>query len=261
MILAIAGALFIGLCLGLLGSGGAILTVPVLVYLLDHGDKQAIAESAAIVCGIALSGAVHNAVRQHVRWQSVLFFAPPSMVGAFIGSTLSHPVPGRVLMGVLAGVMLLAAWMMVRGPDVEHVQPHPPRPRAAWKIMLDGFLVGLLIGFIGIGGGFLIVPALVILGGLPLRLAVGTTLTITALSSAVSFVKHSNDLAEAIPPIEVDWRTIGLFIGVGVLGRWIGHQLGSKVNHLALTRGFSYFLAAMAAFILVKEFAFAAAAR
>ena len=98
-------------------------------------------------------------------------------------------------------------------------------------------------------------------GGLPLRLAVGTTLTITALSSAVSFVKHSNDLAEAIPPIEVDWRTIGLFIGVGVLGRWIGHQLGSKVNHLALTRGFSYFLAAMAAFILVKELAFAAAAR
>lgn len=259
MILALAGALFIGLCLGLLGSGGAILTVPVLVYLLKHGDKQAIAESAAIVCGIALSGAIHNAWRRHVHWQSVLFFAPPSMVAAYIGSTLSHHVSGDVLMGVLACVMLLAAYMMVRGPDVEHQQPHPPRPRAAWKIMLDGFAVGLLIGFIGIGGGFLIVPALVILGGMPLRMAVGTALTITALCSAVSFLKHSNDLAESMPPILVDWRTIGLFVGVGVLGRWIGHQLGSKVTGLALTRWFSYFLAAMAIFILVKEFALGAA--
>lgn len=257
MILAILGALFIGLCLGLLGSGGAILTVPVLVYLVHHPDKQAIAESAAIVCGVAISGAVHNAWRKHVQWQSVLFFAPPSMVGAYVGSALSHPVPGRILLGVLACVMLLAAYMMVKGPDVEHVPPHPREPRAAWKIMFDGLVVGLLIGFIGIGGGFLVVPALVILGGLPLRLAVGTTLTITALSSGVSFIKHYNDLADVNPPINVDWQTIGLFIGVGVCGRWIGHQLGSKVTHLALTRWFSYFLAAMALFILVKEFALA----
>lgn len=256
MIVAILGALFIGLSLGLLGSGGAILTVPVLVYLVHHPDKQAIAESAAIVCGIAISGAIHNALRKHVHWQSVLFFAPPSMVGAFIGSALSNPVPGNILLGALACVMLLAAYMMVKGPDVEHAQPHPREPRAAWKIMLDGFLVGTLIGFIGIGGGFLVVPALVILGGLPLRLAVGTTLTITALSSAVSFIKHYNDLAEATPPVDVDWKTIGLFIAVGVCGRWIGHQVGSKVTHLALTRWFSYFLAAMAVFILLKEFVF-----
>lgn len=255
MIVAILGALFIGLCLGLLGSGGAILTVPVLVYLLHHADKQAIAESAAIVCGIAISGAIHNAIRNRVHWQSVLFFAPPSMVAAYIGSVLSHPVSGHVLLGVLACVMLLAAYMMVRGPDVEHVQPHPPRPRAAWKIMLDGFAVGLLIGFVGIGGGFLVVPALVILGGLPLRLSVGTALTITALSSAVSFIKHYNDLPSLNPPLSVDWNTIGLFVGVGVLGRWVGHQLGSRVTHLALTRWFSYFLTAMAIFILIREFA------
>lgn len=252
MILAIVGALLIGLCLGLLGSGGAILTVPVLVYLVHHPEKQSIAEGLAIVCGIALSGAAHNAWRRHVHWQSVMFFAPPSMLGAYVGAVLSNPVPGKILLGVLAVIMLLAAWMMVRGPDVEHAQPHPPRPRAAWKIMLDGFAVGLMIGFVGIGGGFLIVPALVLLGGLPMRTAVGTALSITALSSGVSFLKHLNDLSDA--GVGVEWRTIALFVAVGVFGRWIGHQLGAKVNHLVLTRWFSYFLAAMAVFILVKEF-------
>src|SRR4030095_83101 len=129
-------------------------------------EKQAIAEGLAIVCGIALSGAVHNAVRRHVLWQSVLFFAPPSMLAAYLGAILSNLVPGHYLLGVLAFMMLLAAWMMVRGPDVEHVQPHPPRTRAAWKIMLDGFAVGLMIGFVGIGGGFLIGPAPVVLRAL-----------------------------------------------------------------------------------------------
>src|SRR4030095_14864683 len=112
-------------------------------------------------------------------------------------------------------------------------------PRAAWKIMLDGFAVGLMIGFVGIGGGFLIVPALVILGGLPMRIAVGTTLCITALSSGVSFLKHLVDLNDA--GAAVDWQTIGLFVAIGVFGRWVGHQLGAKVNHLVLTRWFSLF--------------------
>jgi uncharacterized membrane protein YfcA len=109
-----------------------------------------------------------------------------------------------------------------------------------------------MIGFVGIGGGFLIVPALVILGGLPMRVAVGTTLCITALSSAVSFLKHLNDITDNGQ--DLDWRTIGLFVAVGVFGRWVGHQLGSKVNHLVLTRWFSVFLVGMAIFILVKEF-------
>jgi uncharacterized membrane protein YfcA len=159
-------------------------------------------------------------------------------------------VPGHVLLGVLAVVMLLAAWMMTRGPDVEHAQPHPPR--AAWRIILDGFFVGLMIGFVGIGGGFLIVPALVLLGGLPMRMAVGTTLCISALSAGVSFIRHLNDLADIGQT--VDWRTITLFIAVGIFGRWLGHRLGDRANHRVLTRWFGYFLVLMAGFILVKEF-------
>ncbi len=254
MILAIFGALFIGLCLGLLGSGGAIITVPVLVYLVHHPEKQAIAESLAIVCVIAATGALHNGIKRAIHWQSVGYFAPPSMLGAFVGAWLSHPVSGHILLAVLAVVMLGAATMMLKGPDLERERPR--KTRSSWKIMLDGFAVGLMIGFVGIGGGFLIVPALVILGGMPMRLAVGTTLAITALSSAVSFIKHWFDLAGT--DIAIDWNVIALFAGVGVLGRWAGHHLGSLVPHHLAARTFSIFLVVVAIFIIVKELLFLA---
>lgn len=250
VLLSIIGALCIGLSLGILGSGGAILTVPVLVYLLHHPEKQSIAESLAIVGCIALTGAAHKAYMGDVHWKSVWSFAPLSMVGAFAGAVLSHPVPGRILLGVLALSMLVAAWMMMRGPDVDHAPTHPPR--ALWRIALDGCVVGLLIGFVGVGGGFLIIPALVLLGGLPMRVAVGTTLCITALCSGVSFVKHLHDLPAA--GYHVDWGTIALFTGVGILGRFVGTMIGDRFDQTRLIQGFGWFLNVMAIFILIKEF-------
>jgi uncharacterized membrane protein YfcA len=247
--LAILGALAIGLSLGLLGSGGSILTVPVLVYLVHHPEKQAIAESLAIVGGIALAGALMNIIKKQVDWKSVLFFSPPSMIGAMVGSLLSQPVSGRVLLGVFSLIMLVAAYLMLFGPDLR--LPHPRAPRAVWKISADGFVVGCLIGFVGVGGGFMIVPALVMLGGLPMRLAVGTTLVIVTLSSSVSFAMHFEELHGTNDA--VDWGTIKLFLPIGIAGSLVGHFIGEHANHTLLRRGFGLFLAIMGVAIFILQ--------
>ena len=247
--LAILGALAIGLSLGLLGSGGSILTVPVLVYLVHHPEKQAIAESLAIVGGIALTGAIVNAFKRQIDWISVLFFAPPSMIGAYLGAVASKPVPGHILLSVFAMIMLLAAYMMLNGPDLR--LPHPRAPRAAWKILCDGFLVGCLIGFVGVGGGFMIVPALVMLGGLPMRRAVGTALCIVTLSSTVSFLKHWDELHGSLQA--VDWSTIRLFLPLGIAGSLVGNFLGEFADHRRLRQGFGWFVMVMGVVILVLQ--------
>jgi len=248
--LSILGALAIGVCLGLLGSGGSILTVPVLVYLVHHPEKQAIAESLAIVGGIAVAGAGVNIAKRQVDWTSVLFFAPPSMLGAYLGAVMSAPVPGHILLSVFAMIVLLAAYMMLRGPDL-HL-PYPRAPRAAWKILLDGFFVGCLIGFVGVGGGFMIVPALVMLGGLPMRRAVGSALCIVTLSSAISFFKHWDELHGTNMP--VDWKTIRLFLPIGIMGSVVGNFIGERADHGRLRRGFGWFLALMGLVILTLQF-------
>jgi len=247
--LSILGALAIGLSLGLLGSGGSILTVPVLVYLVHHSEKQAIAESLAIVGGIAITGAIINAVKRQVDWSSVLFFAPPSMLGAYLGAVLSRPVRGDILLSVFAMIMLLAAYMMLRGPDLR--LPHPRAPRAAWKILLDGFVVGCLIGFVGVGGGFMIVPALVMLGGLPMRRAVGTALCIVTLSSAVSFLKHHDELSGTASAVH--WETIRLFLPLGIIGSVVGNYLGEYTDHRRLRQGFGWFVMVMGGVILILQ--------
>lgn len=163
MSLALLGALLIGLSLGLLGSGGSILTVPVLVYLLGEPPKQAIAESLLIVGGIALLGAVPYALRGLVDFRNVLFFGLPGMAGTYFGAWLSRFVSGQVQLLTFALVMLLAAYFMARPLPLKRQEGG----RKPWKIVLDGLFVGALTGFVGVGGGFLIVPALVLLGGFP----------------------------------------------------------------------------------------------
>ena len=241
------GALAIGLTLGLLGSGGSILTVPVLVYLAGEPEKVAITESLAIVGAIALSGAVPYAFQRSVDWRSVAFFGGPGLAGAYLGATLARFVPGPVQLVLFAVVMLGAAWTMYRGRR----EAAGGRPRQVpWKTALLG-LVGTMTGLVGVGGGFLIVPALVLLVGLPMRLAVGTSLCIIALNSFTGFLKYLDVLAETEGA--VDWRLVGLFVAVGVVGTLIGNRIGGRVPQAALRRVFAVFLVVMAAFILWRE--------
>jgi uncharacterized membrane protein YfcA len=246
MTLALLGALLIGLSLGLLGSGGSILTVPVLVYLLGEHPKQAIAESLLIVGGIALLGAIPYALRGLVDWRNVLFFGLPGMAGTYLGAWLSQFVSGQVQLLTFALVMILAAYFMAR--------PTPLRPtqkRQAWKIVLEGTAVGALTGFVGVGGGFLIVPALVLLGGLPIHLAVGTSLLIIALKSFAGFYKYLH-LLPALG-LSVNFANAGLFVLVGALGSLLGGRVAVRLPHEALKRGFALFLVVMGVYIVAQN--------
>jgi uncharacterized membrane protein YfcA len=246
MTLALLGALLIGLSLGLLGSGGSILTVPVLVYLLGEPPKQAIAESLLIVGGIALLGAIPFALRGLVDWRNVLFFGLPGMAGTYLGAWLSQFVSGQVQLLTFALVMILAAYFMAR--------PAPLRPahkRQAWKIVLEGTAVGALTGFVGVGGGFLIVPALVLLGGLPMHLAVGTSLLIIALKSFAGFYKYLHLLPAQ--GLSVNFTVAGLFLLVGALGSLLGGRVAVRLPHEALKRGFALFLVVMGVYIVAQN--------
>lgn len=245
MTLAWIGALAIGLALGLLGSGGSILTVPVLIYLLGQDEKTAIAGSLFIVGAIAAAGGAQFAARQMVSWRNVVLFGLPGMAGTYGGAWLGGLVSGAIQLAVFALVMLLAAVLMFR-PTASNAAEGPPR--AAWKISLEGLAVGVLTGFVGVGGGFLIVPALVLLGGLPMHLAVGTSLVIIALKSFTGFFKYL-DVLEGLD-LTLDWQVLLLIAGVGIAGSFVGRAIGKRVSQDRLRRVFAIFLVAIGLLIL-----------
>jgi uncharacterized protein len=278
MILALLGALAIGLSLGLLGSGGSILTVPVLVYLLGQEEKVAIAGSLFVVGVVAAAGGGAAARRRLVDWRSVVVFGLPGMAGTWLGAALSRHVSGTLQLAVFAGVMLVAAAAMVRPPGAHaaghaagvvevsppggasaplSATPGPPggegatARRTTAKVAGDGLAVGLVTGFVGVGGGFLIVPALVVLGGLPLPLAIGTSLTVIALKSATGFLGHLRVLADL--GLSLDWPLLGLLSAVGVIGGLTGSRLGRRIPPRRLRLAFAVFLVAIGIFILARS--------
>ncbi len=246
MILTWLGALGIGLSLGLLGSGGSILTVPVLVYLAGQDEKVAIAGSLAVVGAIALAGALQYLRSGQVDWRNVGWFGIPGMMGTWLGAIIAAFVPGLAQLALFAIVMLIAAVMMLRGNHLADPVNH--RPRETWKIALDGLAVGVLTGLVGVGGGFLIVPALVLLGGLTMRRAVATSLVIIALKSFSGFIKYLSILEQQ--GLDLDWPLLGIVTGFGILGSWFGNRLAGQVPQLLLRRIFGVFLVLMGAYIL-----------
>jgi len=249
MILAWIGAALIGLLLGLLGSGGSILTVPVLVYLVGEPEKLAIAESLAIVGGISLVGAIPYALKRQIDWRSVLWFGVPGVTGTFLGAALSVFLSGVVQLLLFAVVMLLAAVMMFQ-PQRGEVQP-APHPRSPLKISMEGLGVGVATGLVGVGGGFLIIPALVLLGGLPMSLAVGTSLLIIAAKSFAGFAKYTHVLAEQ--NLSMHWDLILIFTVIGIVGSLLGARLGKSVSNDSLKRGFAGFLVVMGLYVLATN--------
>lgn len=249
MILSWIGALLVGLSLGLLGSGGSILTVPVLVYLAGEQEKVAIAESLGIVGAISLAGFIPYALKQQVHWRSVILFGLPGMAGTYGGAMLAEFVSGTFQMILFAAVMVIAAAMMFQDKS-KRTQPDSMKgvTHSWWKIVLEGLAVGVLTGLVGVGGGFLIVPALVLLGGLPMGLAVGTSLIIIALKSFSGFFKYMDVLKTF--NLSMNWELIIIFSLIGAVGSLVGKTVGSKLSNQHLKKGFAGFLVVMGSYIL-----------
>lgn len=247
-LLAWPGAIAIGLSLGLLGSGGSIVTVPVLIYLFGQDEKVAIAGSLGIVGTIALAGAMPYIRSGLVDWRNVLLFGIPGMIGTYLGAWSATLVPGIVQLILFALVMLVASYFMLI-PMQLTTSGHAPR--VAWKIGIDGLLVGVLTGLVGVGGGFMIVPALVLLGGLSMHKAIATSLVIIALKSYSGFWKYLDVLEKQ--DLSLDWQILGIVTVLGIAGSLVGNQISTRIPQAKLKRFFGLFLIVMAAYILYRS--------
>jgi uncharacterized membrane protein YfcA len=240
MLAALFGALAIGLSLGLLGSGGSILTVPVLHYLLGQPEQQAIAGSLLVVGLIAAAALVPYARAGQVDGRNVLRFGLPGMAGAWAGASAAHFVPGVLQLAGFIVAMLAAAWRMA---SVAPVEAGTPRTRTL-AVVAGGFGVGALSGLVGVGGGFLIVPALVVLARVSLAQAVGTSLAVIVLNSITGFAKYLGVLEAR--GLTLDWGALLLVAAIGIVGSQLGHRLGRRLPQAIVRRTFAVVLLAVA---------------
>lgn len=242
--LTVALAVLVGVTLGLLGGGGSILTVPLLAYVAGMDAKQAIATSLLVVGLTSAVGAISHARAGRVQWRTGLVFGGAGMVGAYAGGLLARFIPGTVLLLGFAVIMIATAIAMLRGRKA--VGTHGPSSLPVIKIVLEGLVVGLVTGLVGAGGGFLVVPALALLGGLPMPVAVGTSLVVIAMKSFAA-------LGGYLASVQIDWAVAGAVTAAALIGALIGARLTAMVDPDALRKAFGWFVLAMSSVILGQE--------
>ncbi len=257
-----ASSILIGLSLGLIGGGGSILTVPVLVYILGINPVLSTAYSLFIVGITSLTGSFNFMRKGLVNYQAALVFAVPSFIAVFL--TRLYVVPAipdplfsmsgfimsksMAIMVFFALVMLAAAFSMIR-ESKEEVESKGAIQFNFFLIALEGLVVGLLTGIVGAGGGFLIIPALVLLAKLPMKLAVGTSLVIIAAKSLIGFLGDVNTQP-------IDWHFLLIFTSLSIVGISLGTYLSKKIPGDKLKKGFGWFVLSMGIYILLSELVF-----
>lgn len=245
ILIALLLALLVGVSLGLLGGGGSILTVPILTYVLGMPPQEAIAASLFVV-GVTSAVSVFSHARAgRVRWKTGLIFGAAGMVGAFIGGFVGGFIPGAILMVLFAVMMVATATAMIRGRKQTSSRDRP-EGLPLTRIILDGALVGVATGLVGAGGGFLIVPALTLLGGLPIAVAIGTSLLVIAMKSAAG-------LGGYLFTVQLQWPIVLAFSSAAVAGSFLGTMLTGKIPGNTLRKGFGIFVLVMGAFVLTQE--------
>lgn len=243
----IAGAV-IGLSLGALGGGGSILAVPVLVYALQLDAQSATTASLVIVGITAITAALSHARAGRVDWRAALVFGALGIPASIGGSLLNRAVDPQVLLLAFAALMLLAAGAMYRRSRRSAEAPTGTPPTGAAqvaRVVAVALVVGFLTGFLGVGGGFLIVPALVLAMGFGMPTAVGTSLVIISITSLAAFV-------ERLGHGTIPWEVIVPFTAAAVVGSLIGKRLSEKVSGAALTRAFAVLLVLVAGYVAVR---------
>jgi hypothetical protein len=255
-------ALLIGITLGLMGSGGSILTLPVLVYIKGMPTQEGIEDSMFIVGIVALAGMIRYAFKKEVSYVLALIVVFPSLLTVYLTRKYFLPLipetllsfsgwslsKNMLLMGIFALVMITAAWMMLRNSSTNHITVHTSLKQKLLAV-ISGSFVGVITGLVGAGGGFLIVPSLVNGLGIDMRKAVGTSLFIIFINTWWGFF---SDGVRA----NTDWNYLLIFSGIAIAGMLLGVWISGKMNAAALKKGFGYFIIVMGLFILVKEFLF-----
>ncbi len=256
------GALLMGLSLGLIGGGGSILTVPILVYLFSIDSVVATSYSLFIVGATSLFGSVGHIRQGNIHWPSTFYFGLPSLVSVYITRHLLVPlIPENLihtdhftltkslfLLLLFAVIMLLASYSMIRKPRLTTEEAncqtfHYP------ILFVQGLMVGMVTGLVGAGGGFLIVPALVLMAHLPMKQAIGTSLVIIALNALIGFLGslHWGEL--------IDWPFLLIFSAIALVGIFIGSRLSFRISGAKLKPAFGWFVLVMGIYILIKELA------
>lgn len=262
LIIGLILAIAVGISLGLIGSGGSILTVPILVYVMGINPVLATAYSLFIVGSTALVGGVQSALQKKVDFKTVLIFGVPSILAVYLTRAYLLPYLPEVwfsigslvitksvgLMLIFAVVMLAASFSMIRTKkgaveesEIQQMTYNYP------MIFIEGSVVGVLTGLVGAGGGFLIIPALVLLAKMPMKLAVGTSLFIIAAKSLLGF------LGDVQSTPNMDWSLILMFTLMAVLGIFMGLFLSKKIDGKKLKTAFGWFVLVMGIYIFIKE--------
>lgn len=250
LFVAIALALLVGVSLGLLGGGGSILTLPILRYALGIEAHVAIAASLFIVGTTAIAAVVTHARAGRVEWATGAIFGGAGMLGAFLAGKVAPMIPAVVLLVAFALMMFATAWAMLRGRKVK-AEPAMDAPKMSpfrryALVLTEGLVVGIVTGLVGAGGGFLVVPALVLLGGLPMNVAIGTSLVVIAMKSMAGFAGFATEYA-------IPWDVVLPMSGAAVVGSVIGGRLIAKVHPDTLRRGFAWFVVAMGFLVMGME--------
>ncbi|WP_340154441.1 sulfite exporter TauE/SafE family protein [uncultured Winogradskyella sp.] len=255
------GALIVGLVLGLIGGGGSILTVPILVYFLGFSPIIATSYSLFVVGSTALVGTFGNIRKKTIDFKTAIIFAIPSILTVFMVRSLVIPNLPDVLftigsfsltnslfiMLLFALIMLLAGWSMIRSKDItadHEIKEYDSNHLLAIGTQAIG--IGALAGLVGAGGGFLIVPALVLLVKLPIKKAISTSLFIISIQSLIGFLGD-------LKTLNIDWKFLITFTIISIIGIFIGLALSKKISAKGLKRGFGYFTLIMAVYIVYKE--------
>ncbi len=260
VIIGFAAAIFIGVSLGLIGGGGSILTVPVLVYVLGVNPVLATAYSLFVVGSTSLVGAGTYMKKGLVNYKTALVFAIPSFIAVFLTRKFLVPaLPDPLftvgeaiitknigIMVFFALIMLAASYSMITAKKCVDCDENEPVVFNFPMIALEGSVVGVITGIVGAGGGFLIIPALVLLAKLPMKLSVGTSLLIIAAKSLIGFL---GDLSTQT----IDWQLLLIFTSLSIVGIFIGSALSKKINEKVLKTGFGWFVLVMGIYIITKE--------
>ena len=254
-------SIFIGISLGLIGSGGSILTVPVLVYLFGIGVEMSTAYSLFIVGSTALVGGVRNAFLGNVNYKTAVVFTIPAFIAVYTTRAYLVPAIPSVIMTLgtyvltkdiaimvfFALVMLAASVSMIRNKRKKEEENAVPQLNLP-VIIIEGAVVGVLTGIVGAGGGFLIIPALVLFAKLPMKKAVGTSLLIIAAKSLIGFIGDVQRYGD-----QLDWTRLLTVTAIAVFGIFIGIYLNTFIDGKKLKKGFGWFVLLMAEYIIGKQ--------